>query len=239
MKNFLIFILILSSTSLLAQKNAIKVGVVGISLGDFSMSYEREITSNTSINVNGGYWNLNSGMVNLDNYFEEGKGVWLQDVGTGWHASMDYRFYIGKSEAIKGFYFGPYLRYWQNGLTLADFIQNDNTDGLTFDIAADFSGVGLGAQIGCQWIIADRLSLDWYFIGVGAQRAVANISYVARNYNNFDYGFIEDDVKEVFSETPQFIQNNVEVTTGVDLLKIKIPVFVPDFRTGFTIGYAF
>lgn len=239
MKKLLLFFFIAFAINGFAQKNAFKVGLMGVSYGDFSIGYEREITLNSSINLNAGYWDLKTGGFNLYNYFDEGKGVWLEDIGSGWHASLEYRFYIGKEEAIKGFYVAPYFRYYKNEIMLADYIENNNVRNSIFDVNAKFRGIGAGAQFGYHWLIYDQISIDWYFIGIGLENMTLNADYVRRENSTFQYNLIEGDVKEVFSETPDFIKNKVNVSTTSDALNIKLPVWIPGIRAGFSVGYAF
>lgn len=239
MKKFLPIVLLIISLSGFAQENAVKIGLMGAGYGNYSLTYERKITSNSSVNVTGGFWDLKISSVDLFNYFNEGEGVWLQEVNAGWNIALDYRFYVGKHEAIKGFYIAPYLRYWNNSMVLADFIDNASVDKMTFDVEARFSGLGFGAQAGYHWLIGDKFSIDWYFIGLGVENISLNADYISQTASNFNYALIEGDVREVFTDTPDFIRNKVNVTKSSESLHIKIPIWAPGIRSGFTLGYAF
>lgn len=77
-------------------KNIIKINPLGVLFGSFSMSYERLITPNSSLQFNANYGNIN-----------------LFDIKIGTYgAGVDYRLYFSKNRiAPEGFYFSPGVSY--------------------------------------------------------------------------------------------------------------------------------
>lgn len=238
MKKIVLLILLFSSLTVFSQKNAVKFGLLGIEYGDFSIGYERLIKDNNSININLGYWDLNTSAIDLLQYSEEGKGVWLSSLGHGIHSSIDFRFYMNEESAIKGFYFSPYLRYWDHSFTFNDVISNNKITNIKFNVPTKLNSFGVGFQIGYHWQIYDHVSIDWYFFGAGIEKLKLDAIYKAADVENFNYKNIEADVKEVFSNV-KFIEKNVTTEVTSDGLKIILPQWLPGIRSGFTIGYAF
>ena len=70
----------------------------------------------------------------------------------GYGLTPEFRYYVGKKEAMNGFYLGPFLRYQQ-------FKLNDKQDN-----AGKLSTYGGGFLIGNQWIFSRKVTLD-AFIG--------------------------------------------------------------------------
>jgi len=237
MKKIILLGLLIASLNVFPQENVIKAGVLGVAFGDLSLGYERVITPSTSINFNAGYWDLKMSPVDLKSYFDEGEGVWLNEIRNGWNASLEYRFYLGKQEALKGLYLAPYLRYWNNSFVFNDYIPSNNINEL-FDVRTKISGWGLGFQMGYQWLINDKISIDWYFFGASVERVFLNASYVIASNRNFSYQTIVGDVRDVFSGF-NLLEKNLVTRPDADRLKIELPILSPGIRTGLTIGYAF
>ena len=238
MKKVLLFILLFSSLAVFSQKNAVKLGLLSIEYGDFTIGYERVINSKSSLNFNMGYWDLKTGSIDLYRYSTEGKGVWLTGLGHGIHTSLEYRFYVGEKGAMSGFYVAPYLRFWNQSFTFEDIIKNSKVNNVHFSVPTKMASLGLGFQMGYHWQIYKNVSVDWYFVGVGIEKFKLDATYTAVGVKNFNYSSIEADVKEVFSNVKYFGKNLTTEATS-DGLKIKLPLWLPGVRSGFTIGYAF
>lgn len=236
MKTRLILLLTLLSVTAFSQENVIKLGLSGMSYGMYSLSYERGITPKSSINLNLGYWNVNASLINYDP-FEIGDEFGINKFKSGVNGAIDYRFYVGKQDGLKGLYIGPYARYWNYSAVLYDEIHSEN-----FDINSKISSIGLGFQMGYHWIINNKISIDWYFIGLGVERLNAQLEYVPQSagYNFNDSGKnIEVEIKDVFNDF-EYLQNRVSTET-VDNKNTtaKLPFFFAGIKTGFSIGYAF
>ena len=232
MKKVLIVLFLVFTIEGFAQQNAVKVGLLGLNYGDFGVSYERLINTKSSFNFTIGYLNPKISWFDFPSYFEPNEGVWLTELNSGFHTSLDYRFYVGNHQAIKGFYLGPYLRYWGLGFDMKDII-----DGDSFDVNSKISSIGLGFQMGYHWVINNKFSLDWYFVGLGVEKLNMKGAYVNAN-SGFNYASIQDDVEDVFSGM-KIIQNQLETVVTPDALDVKLPLWFPGIKTGFTIGYAF
>jgi hypothetical protein len=232
MKKLLIIVLLFISSLSFAQKNVVKMGVFGVTYGDFALSYERLVTLKSSLNFTLGYLSPKNSIVGSNYTTSTSGGVGLRELYDGFHTSLDYRFYVGKKEAPKGFYLAPYLRY-----AGFKFLMNDEIDNVYFDVNSRISTVGLGFQMGYHWIVYDKISIDWYFLGIGVEYVMPKLVYTTDNAY-FDYSTIVDNVKSVFDGWDYF-QKRLKTNPSKDNMTAKLPTFFPGIKTGLSIGYAF
>ncbi|MBN1927326.1 MAG: DUF3575 domain-containing protein [Prolixibacteraceae bacterium] len=238
MKKSLLIILLFVAATGFSQNNAVKFSLSGANFGAYSLAYEHALNEKSSLNLTLGYWTPNNGIFTFseDFYIEDrilDESIWIGELYTGYHFSLDYRIHPA-GEGLKGFYWGPYARYWNLGFKLRDRIDENY-----FDINSSFSGLGLGVQIGYQWVIAKIVTIDWYFLGLGAQSFNANGDYVVTpDQANFDYEAIIPDVVGGYERVP-YIANNVKTEVFSDRLNLQIPIILPDIRMGLSVGIAF
>lgn len=215
-----------------------KFGVLGAAYGDYLIGFEQVIDVNHSMNFNVGYWNLNSGLINIGYLLRNEDKLWAKEGGSGWTGSLEQRNYFDFGrDTINRFYWGPYFRFWGNSLVLNDYIRNDFvTQQQLFEAETKFSGVGAGLQLGYQWMITDRLWLDFYFLGFGVERVNMSARYKAIGVDEFDYEIIKADVEGAFNGRAEFIKESVKVRTFDELLIVDLPFIIPSFRAGFNVA---
>lgn len=241
MNKLLLLPLMLLTLSGYAQQNVVKVGLSSVYYGNMSVGYERAISDKSSLNFNIGYWDANTGIFDVNKYyFPNADAVVFESFGKGFNTGIDYRFYIGESQKTFGFYMAPYLRYWNKTVFLSDIIpvSQMNNQRVLFDIEAKASSIGIGFQLGYHWLIYDKISIDWYFLGIGAEHMNLKGKYYAPNYKSFNYTYIEDDIWETFEDV-KYLYNKLSTEVTPDNLQLKLPLWLPGIKTGFTIGYAF
>jgi len=120
-----------------------------------------------------------------------------------------------------------------------DFMLKDRIEEDYFDIHSSFSGLGLGVLIGYQWLIAKTVTIDWYFLGLGAQSFLADGDYIVTpEQANYDYEAIIPQVVGGYERVP-YIARNVKTEVFPDRLNLQIPIIIPDIRMGFSVGIAF
>lgn len=216
-----------------AQKNVVKLGILNLAYGDYNIAYERVLNDKSSLNLTAGYLKPSLDLASINDLIKADEGIWIQEIYGGKNIALDYRFYTGEI-APKGFYLGPYLRYWDLELLLGDVVRPNN-----FDVNTKLQSIGAGIQFGYQWLIAKKVSIDWYFLGLGVARFVGNANYVINPIqSNFDYGSIEENVMGIFKNVPYF-EDKAKSEINSDNMDINLPVWVPGIRAGLTIGYAF
>jgi len=234
MKKVLILLLLLVSIVGFGQDNIVKISLPGISYGDYSLSYERVLTQRNTINASVGFMAPKYGFFHPDSSFTLGGGIRFNKFKTGFHASVDYRFYVGKKEAPVGLYVAPYLRYFKYSLLLNDDIKQD-----LFNVNTSFSSIGAGFQLGYQWLIKDKVSIDFEFIGLGAEYLTTKLVYSLNTpRSGFDYDSIIDEMRDVFTGWT-FFEKRLKTTSSTDNTTAKISTPFPGFKFGLTVGYAF
>jgi len=240
-RNIVLLVLLLTgANAVFAQKNALKIGLIGPTIGNYSLGLEQVIHTSHTMNVNVGYWNSNAGLLGIGILFEEGKNIWLQSEGKGWHGSVEMRNYfdVRQGNVTHKFYWGPYIRFWKKSLLMNDYIQNELvTQQQLFDVNTLFKGIGIGAQLGYHLMLTDRLWLDFYFLGLGIEWVKMTAEYKAVGVENFEYSFIEGDVRDAFSDKPGFIKDKVMLSSTPQWLLIELPVTLPAFRAGVNIAF--
>lgn len=223
-----------------SQSNSLKIGLLGASIGDYSLSLEQVIHTTHSMNLNIGVWDLSTGLINIDYFLRGEDKLWVNDAGSDWHASLEMRNYfsLGYNEEKNPFYWGPYIRYWKANMLLNDYIKNDFVqEQQLFNAQVKFNGIGVGFQIGYQLMIGDRFWLDFYFVGLGVERIKMNAIYRANGVDDFNYDAIKDDVINAFRNQPKFIRDNVQVNAYNELLRIDLPFVIPSYRGGINLAF--
>lgn len=189
MKQFpiLLFLLPLASlaqekdkSSLVGEKNIIRLNLSSLVLENISVQYEREIGRNKSILIGARF--MPKGSIPFRDALEreiDNKDVQVGNAKTGNFAiTPEFRFYFGKKEALKGFYVAPYLRYanfdidgpvsYNSGLTKKTGIFTGNIN--------SFSG---GCMIGAQFRLGKSWMLDCWIAGGHIGFASGTMTYAA------------------------------------------------------------
>lgn len=147
------------------KRNVIKWNLtpfIFCSQSNINLSYERVIKPYQSFSINAGYFELPV----------KGLSSGLKFINTrkhgGFSLSGDYRFYFKKknlNRAPDGVYFGPYVssHYYrfQNDIQVVDVpdIQGNLQTETTLGI------LSAGVQLGYQFVIKDRVTVDLIFLG--------------------------------------------------------------------------
>ena len=153
------------------------------------------------------------------------------------HLRAAYRHYTGKKSLPSGFYIEPYLKYQKVDYSAkGDFTDTDN---ITYEaaISAKFNTVNVGFQMGVQWLLFKRVSLDWYFLGIEGGMLSGDIKSEVTNTNIDD---MKTEVDNFIADLPAFLSNKLKATQtsqGVDVNAKSVPL--PWLRTGLSIGIAF
>ena len=153
----------LSDTTL--RRNVLKWNMttfILFSYKNINISYERIVKPYQSFSVNAGYFE-----VPFDDLFDS-LFVDKKTRKSGFSVSGDYRFYFDKRNkkwAPDGLYWGLYASYhhyrFNNTIT---YINHPDIQG---DVAfgGDFNIISAGGELGYQFIIKDKLSIDLVFMG--------------------------------------------------------------------------
>lgn len=146
-------------------QNVAKANVLGLGIGGFSLAYERAITNNLSGALTGRFmfFDFNdtktftfSGLGDVDVDY----AIDLQLIGV----LPEARFYVYsffEKDAPEGLFLSPYLGFTRTKINVGSLTNNFTINGGTA-----ISFLELGGTIGYQFLIADRITLD-FFSGLG------------------------------------------------------------------------
>lgn len=213
-----------------AQENLVKINPLGLLGRSLTLGYERVIQDKQSFAVN---LNFSLGLPGTTTSLLEdalsSEGVDEGSIGlSGIMITPQYRFYAGQKGAPRGFYFAPYVRYSSRTVKFGG-----QFDGTSTDVSFRLSGIGVGFQLGAQWLINDQISIDWYFLGLGANYNTLTATYTAPNAAE-----IEADVLDELTDLP-IIGSGITTEVSGNELRAKASAILPGFRSGISLGFAF
>ncbi|NDK55808.1 DUF3575 domain-containing protein [Pontibacter sp. BT213] len=164
------------------RKNGVKMNLSSLAFSNYSFSYERAIAR--KITLVGGYSILpdsKAGDIPLikkgielaeidsetgDNTEGEDITEILDNANVSSNAiTGEIRFYTGKKPGARGFYASLYGRYTTMNLSHTYVYEADAGQDIDVPIVAKLNGFGGGVMLGAQWLIAKRVTFDWYIVG--------------------------------------------------------------------------
>jgi hypothetical protein len=163
-----IFFLCLGTIQSNAQytpQNVLKVNLLGVGIGGFSVAYERAYTDNKSATLTGRFMFYD--FKDTKTFTFDGLGSVDVDYGVNMRligVLPEARFYVHslfEEDAPEGFYLAPYA-----GLTRTKFTVNSLSSAFTINGGTRLTFLEFGGLIGYQFLIADRITLD-FFSGLG------------------------------------------------------------------------
>ncbi len=240
MKKILLIISFLISQFLFAQerampKAAIKWAPSGLLVGNISLLGEYKFRNKSSLTAKLG---IPSGAKYGPNYDGDEADLKLE----AFSFMAGYRMYLSK-QALKGFYFEPFIKYVNHKSegTARGVI---NGAPVVMVLSNNYSGTGIGAELGVQFLIARRVTIDVYFFGpefniVDNQfKAVETSSTLP--WSSTDAQEAEQDIRDFIDKFP-FIRNKikVDVNSSTKTVTADFNGILPGFRGGISFGIAF
>jgi len=148
---FSLVIILITSLSVCAQKQVVKVNALSLFVGSGSFFYERAITRSSSLQLGLFRNNINSTGSSSIN----GNTSTNTTECRGFGITPEYRFYLG-GEALSGIFIATFLRY-QNYSIEEETISFNGTRLRDRGIINSFGG---GLLLGGQWSIGKRFTMD-------------------------------------------------------------------------------
>lgn len=225
----------LATESKIERKNVVKFLPVNIPFQSISFEYERMINAKNSVTLGIGLPNQKSliGKYGID----ASSDLKALELGT-MHIRAAYRHYTGKRMLPKGFYIESYLKY-QNIKGTASILGTDEQNKpYTGVLDVNLNTMNLGFQLGTQFLIAKRVTLDFYFLGLEAGLLSGNVTATSAKITDADN--IKSDVDNAIADLPSFIGDKLTVTQSGNQINVKASsIPYPWFRCGISIGIAF
>jgi hypothetical protein len=224
-------------TVVLVRKNVLKFLPENLVFNSTSFEYERKVNGKNSIVFGFGIPTPTTFAGKFDMNDSENR-ITNESFST-LAFRFAYRHYTGHRIQPAGFYISPYAKY-QNLVASAVNYKTPDT-GSSYVENYDFKAntVNLGLQFGVQFLIAKRLSIDFYFLGIEAGLANIDVSINSPDTGKLD--IIVSDVNDQIKDLPAPFDKKVTATkNGFDQISVKgqsIPY--PWFRSGVSIGIAF
>ena len=247
------------SSSASKPRNVVKINPFSFIGATFSPTYERAIGKKFSLQLNGNLFLMNKipekyAAKIWKNYGDSDPVVKInQPRFYGYSLTPEFRWYFlpGQS-APEGLYLGAYVRYFDYGATIdGTFRYNDpyppyTTHRPTVAMKVNYYAIKAGAQVGYNWLIGDRVSLDMF---LGANEGLNGVGFLLESDAIQDrYDELKSEIKAQINfpgilkplEAP--ILNSIEkLLPAQNLSKVRAGTSfsIPGFRGGMTLGVAF
>ncbi|WP_242693093.1 DUF3575 domain-containing protein [Sabulibacter ruber] len=230
------------------RKNIVKINLSSLALNNYSFSYERSLTRKISLVAGYGFMpKTNVASMPLvekvvDRYMKDEEDI-VEQIKESNVAYKSYtgelRFYAGKKPGARGFYLSLYGRYMNLD---AAYTHEYDTDLRTYDIPIDgnINGFGGGLMIGSQWLIARRITFDWYILGGHYGKMKLNLDGKAdlSAMSAQERRDLEEDIESINDELPGSPKIDATVTEQGVTVKGNSP-FAGIRGLGFSLGIAF
>lgn len=241
MKKFtFLAILMITVLGVQAQDNIVKIGLGSIFSKTLNLEYERVLNENTSIlgevafglpiDVSDLLFNL-SGIEEAESSIDIASGKYTRFYFVG-----EYRYYI-KGEGATGFYAGPYLKLANYSIDFEGSYNSNNFANVPAEINAGMFLVAAGGTVGYQWLINDKIAINWNIVGLGG-----SINRVKAGFTSSDEGVFEaweEDIRAFLDEVPGGSSLNLASDNGTRTIDGAGSFPFLNLRTGLSIGYTF
>jgi hypothetical protein len=238
---------LLSSMTAVSQKNVVKINLPSAFIKNIYASYERALTDKISISLGLSYMpargllfanQIKSDEIDINNNDSDR----LENIKMhGYSITPEIRFYTARrKEAPRGFYVAPYARYLKQSFK-GDYIKSYTDDDLgpitaRFDLTGEYTVLAAGVLLGYQWLISDRVSIDWTFFGLGVGKYQVNLRESSPDVGKSYYSTSGDgSFSGNFDNIPVNAEYKYTATSGEGTIK----TILPHIRSGLSIGIAF
>jgi hypothetical protein len=223
-----------------AQQNIVKIGVGSMFNRTLNLEYERLLTEKTSVFGEFGYQfpiNVPAGLVD----FTEGTGstnnlVINEGTYNNVYFAAEYRIYTA-GVAGKGFFVAPYLKLSNYSFDVTGTYNNDVNGFINIpaEVNLGYFSASIGGQLGYQWIIKDKVTINWSFIGLGVGLNRLSAGFTADDNDVFEEW--EQDVNDFLAQFPgNYELKSDNATRTIDAAGT---VILPAARASLSIGYRF
>lgn len=250
-KNLLIILLLSTSlpsfakplsgdSSIVQRKSVIKLNLFSLPFKVASLQYEYRIRPKMTLALTAGYGVKRNFLKSLE---ENTGGIISAPTATSLYISPEWRNYFGKkTKAPRGFYLSLFARYRyaQIGTTVAVLDSAGRKYELPLKLTSN--AIGLGIMPGYQWIINDRISIDYWIIGpfFGYQWNKLNIDLSGVSYFLDDPG-VKKQIDKAFekADVPYWAQRMIRNYITSQEVNVNWGQPFVGLRTGLTFGIKF
>ena len=230
--------------------HTVKLNLFALGMRNLSMQYEFAFHKNLSVALGGRFM--------LPYSYDLGKALQGDAVDatgaklgkfkfTGYAITPEFRFYPGKKvehQAPHGFYIAPYGRFANFAINTSITIPSDTASGFAggpVDAKITYGGFGGGLMIGAQWILKNRISIDWWIGGLhyGASKLTVSatgdlLSQVGGATN------VKGSLEDLLDEDLPINPSSKSIIIGGNSVSGSVSgIPFAGFRCGLCIGYNF
>jgi hypothetical protein len=232
---FLIFPLCtLAQDKIVSPKVGLKWGPAGLTFGSFNLLGEYNFGKN-SLTAK-----LGVPAKTHHSFTYDGNDAKFSLKATSFMAG--YRTYLSKKH-MKGLYFEPFFKYVHHS---SEGIGNSLLGGepVVLNFTNDYNGVGIGVQLGVQFLIKKRAIIDFYFLGPEVNSARNNFYAVETSrtipWTTIQADEAEHDIRDFIDKFP-FVRKrtNVMVDKINHGVRADFKGMIPGYRIGASLGIAF
>jgi hypothetical protein len=153
-----------------------------------------------------------------------------------------YRTYFSKKH-LQGLYYEPFFSY-VNHTSEGTGVGTVNGRSAVFNFTNNYSGAGVGIQLGAQFFIGNRVVIDLFFLGPEINSATNNLKAVDASNTHYwtsgDAKEAERHIRDFLDQFP-FISNRTKLMVDKEMKQITAVYkgALPGLRTGVSIGFSF
>jgi|AntRauTorckE5430_2_1112549.scaffolds.fasta_scaffold02695_3 hypothetical protein len=238
--SLLLFAVLATAFTVQAQQNIAKIGVGSIFNRTLNLEYERILTNKTTIFGEIGYQfpvDIPSAAVDFTEDAGSTNALTVTDGKyNNFYVALEYRIYTG-GEAAKGFFVAPYLKISNYSVDVNGTYNNDNNGfvDVPAEVNLGYFATSIGGQLGYQWIIKDKVTINWSFVGLGVGFNRVSAGFTAQDNDVFEAW--EQDVNDFLADFPGSYQ--LESDNAARTIDAAATVVLPAARASLSIGYMF
>ena len=204
------------------KKNVIRWNITPFLLWskrNINIGYERVLKPYRSFSVNAGYFELPQFTKNVFDSLE----IKNTTKRSGFAVSGDYRFYFknrNKRMAPDGLYWGVYGSYHRTRFDNDIVVLNNPSIQGDLLFGAKLNIIGVGVELGYQFIIKERLAIDLIFMGPSLSMYTSNLSLggaIDADQEDEYLQAIYDYLKNTIPGFDELVQDGKVTTSGVNL----------------------
>lgn len=162
------------------KKNILKINLPALAFRNISLQYERKVGKRTSIAIN--VHTIPFGKLPLEatlkNFGDEADVEFNKFKFGSFGIVPEFRYYVGKKGALRGFYIGPFLSYNNYKMELP-ITYNSGATTKTGIFIGKLNAITGGLQLGSQFRLSNRLTLDWWIFGPNYGSANGTLTFTS------------------------------------------------------------
>ena len=161
---------------------------------------------------------------------------------TGYFFTPEIKFYLG-GRGPKGFYISRYIRYGKTNMQFTGDFDDHNGNTATVDVSVTLKEYGTGRQFGAQWILGERVMLDFFFLGLRTSEYTlgfeADATVRSEQWEQWQEEHLQSYYDWLDDSRFGFVLEKLPYEFTKNGIKFSYPFTLGNIRHGISIGYRF